>query len=191
MRFRRTTWWNAGRWLALTALVGVLSTAASARAAAPCAMPRKPAGLHPVSVVRVVDGDTIVVHAADGRNQRVRLIGIDSPEVHASDKLRRDAQRSGRDAAAIQALGAKASEFTKKYLAGRQVELERDVTPADRYGRTLAYVWVGEELYNLVIVRDGYAGLLTLPPNVRYAGVLAACHRTARESRRGLWALNE
>ena len=73
MRFRRTTWWNAGRWLALTALVGVLSTAASARAAAPCAMPRKPAGLHPVSVVRVVDGDTIVVHAADGRNQRVRL----------------------------------------------------------------------------------------------------------------------
>ena len=76
-------------------------------------------------------------------------------------------------------------------LAGRQVELERDVTPADRYGRTLAYVWVGEELYNLVIVRDGYAGLLTLPPNVRYASVLAACHRTARESRRGLWALND
>jgi micrococcal nuclease len=169
----------------------VLPLAPSVGTAASCTMPRKPAGLPPASVVRVVDGDTIVVHTADGRTARVRLIGIDTPEVHPSDKLRRDAQRSGRDAAAIQALGAKASEFTKKYLAGRQVELERDVTPTDRYGRTLAYVWVGEELYNLVVVRDGYAGLLTLPPNVKYAGVLAACHQTARESRRGLWALNE
>jgi endonuclease YncB( thermonuclease family) len=69
------------------------------------------------------------------------------------------------------------------------VELERDVTPADRYGRALAYVWVGEELYNLVLVRDGYAGLLTVPPNVKYAGVLAACHREARAGRRGLWGL--
>ena len=180
------------RLLVSTALVVfALSTAPASGTAATCTMPRKPPGLHPASVVRVVDGDTIVVHTGDGRAARVRLIGIDTPEVHPSDKLRRDAQRSGRDAAAIQALGAKASEFTKKYLAGRQVELERVVTPADRYGRTLAYVWVGEELYNLVIVRDGYAGLLTLPPNVRYAGVLAACHRTARESRRGLWALNE
>ena len=44
---------------------------------------------------------------------------------------------------------------------------------------------------NAIVVRDGYAGLLTIPPNVKYADVLAACHRTARESRRGLWALNE
>jgi len=180
------------RLLLSTALVVfALSTAPAGGAAASCTMPRKPIGLHAVSVVRIVDGDTLIVHAADGRAQRVRLIGIDTPELHPSDKLRRDAQRSGKDAAAIQALGAKASEFTKKYLGGRHVELERDTTATDRYGRTLAYVWVGEELYNLVIVRDGYAGLLTIPPNVKYAGVLAACHRTARESRRGLWALNE
>jgi len=156
-----------------------------------CAMPRKPSGLVAASVVRVVDGDTLVVRVGDGRSTRVRLIGIDTPEVHPSDKLRRDAQRSGKDAAAIQALGARASEFTKKHLTGRHVEMERDTTALDRYGRTLAYVWLGDELYNLVIVREGYAGLLTIPPNVKYAGTLAACHRTARESRRGLWAASE
>ena len=159
--------------------------------AEPCAMPRKPAGLATASVVRVVDGDTLVVRLADGRSTRVRMIGIDTPEMHPSDKLTRDAQRSSQDAAAIQALGAKASAFTKKHLTGRKVEMERDATALDRYGRTLAYVWVGDELYNLVIVREGYAGLLTMPPNVKYADTLAACHRAAREGRRGLWDARE
>jgi len=162
-----------------------------ALAAAQCAMPPKPSGLVAASVVRVMDGDTLVVRLADGRSTRVRLIGIDTPELHPSDKLTRDAQRSGKDAAAIQALGARASAFTKKHLTGRHVEMERDTTALDRYGRTLAYVWVGGELYNLVIVREGYAGLLTIPPNVKYAQTLSACHRTAREARRGLWASSE
>ena len=156
-----------------------------------CAMPRKPSGLARASVVRVVDGDTLVVHVADGRRVRVRMIGVDTPEVHPSEKLTRDAQRSGKDVAAIRALGARASEFTKKHLAGRQVELERDATALDRYGRTLAYVWVGEELYNVLIMREGYASPLTIPPNVKYAETLAACHRTAHQARRGLWAASE
>jgi micrococcal nuclease len=166
----------------------LLPTLASA---ADCAMPRKPAGLAPASVARVVDGDTLIVHLGDGRSARVRLIGIDSPELHPSDKLRRDAARSGKDAATIQALGARAKDFTRKHLDGRKIELEHDATTLDRYGRTLAYVWVGDELYNLTIVREGYASLLTIPPNVRYAETLAACHRTARQARRGLWASSE
>src|SRR5437016_9097230 len=88
--------------------------------AASCTMPHKPHGLAPASVVRVVDGDTIIVHLGDGRSARVRLIGIDSPELHPSEKLRRDATRSGKDAAAIQALGAKAADFTRKHLDGRK-----------------------------------------------------------------------
>ena len=176
--------------LCVLLLLAMLLAPGLARAE-PCAMPRKPAGLTAASVVRVVDGDTLVVRLADGRSTRVRMIGIDTPELHPSEKLTRDAQRSGKDAAAIQALGARASAFTKKYLAGRHVEMERDTTALDRYGRTLAYVWVGEELYNLVIVREGYAGLLTVPPNVKYAQTLSACHRTAREARRGLWAASE
>ena len=161
---------RGGSRLAVLTALALLLAPAAARAQS-CTMPRKPAGLVPASVVRVVDGDTIV--------------------VHPSDKLRRDAQRTGKDAAAIQALGARASEFTRKHLAGRTIDLERDATALDRYGRTLAYVWLGGDLYNLVIVREGYAGLLTIPPNVKYAGTLAACHRTAREARRGLWAAGE
>jgi len=178
------------RRLAVLLLLAVLLAPVLARAE-PGAMPRKPGGLASASIVRVVDGDTIVVRLADGRSTRVRLIGIDTPELHPSQKLTRDAQRSGKDAAAIQALGAQASEFTKKHLTGRKVEMERDAAALDRYGRTLAYVWVGDELYNLVIVREGYAGLLTIPPNVKYADALATCHRAAREGRRGLWAARE
>jgi len=159
--------------------------------AADCTMPRKPSGLAPASVLRVVDGDTLVVHVADGRAVRVRMIGVDTPEVHPSEKLTRDAERSRKDAAAIRALGAKASAFTKQHLAGRQVELEGDATALDRHGRRLAYVWVGEELYNVVIMREGYASPLTIPPNVKYAETLAACHRAARGARRGLWAASE
>src|SRR5436190_18944062 len=123
--------------LSILLLLAVLLAPAAARAE-PCAMPRKPSGLAAASVVRVVDGDTLVVRLADGRSTRVRLIGIDTPELHPSDKLRRDVERSGKDAAAIQALGARASAFTKKSLAGRHVEMERDTTALDRYGRTLA-----------------------------------------------------
>jgi micrococcal nuclease len=169
-------------------LLLLLVVLAPTAAAAECTMPRKPTGLSSASVVRVVDGDTIVVRAADGVDRKVRLIGIDTPEVHPSDKRRRDAERSGQDEATIHALGAKASAFTKKYLAGRQVQIERDVTGTDRYRRALAYVWVGDELYNLVVVREGYAGVLTVSPNLKYAGVLAACLRAARDDRRGLWA---
>jgi micrococcal nuclease len=179
------------RGLSVLLLIALLLRFATVARAADCTMPRKPSGLVQASVVRIVDGDTLVVHLGDGRSARVRLIGVDTPEVHQSDKLRRDAQRSGKDAAAIQALGAKASEFTRQHLAGRKIELERDATAVDRYGRTLAYVWLGDELYNVVLMREGYASPLTIPPNVKYAETLAACHRTARESRRGLWALGE
>ena len=178
-------------WLRPLLLGIVLGLAPGVGGAASCTMPHKPGGLEPATVVRVVDGDTLVVHLGDGRTARVRLIGVDTPELHPSDKLRRDAQRSGKDAASIQALGARAATFTRKYLNGRAVHLERDVTTLDRYGRTLAYVWAGDELFNVTVVRDGYAALLTIPPNVKYADVLAACYRSARESHRGLWALGE
>ena len=177
------------RALPLWFLAFFLAASAPMRALADsCTMPRKPPGLASASVLRVTDGDTVVVRLADGRSARVRLIGIDAPELYPSDKLQRDAERSGQDPATIQALGRRAMTFTKQHLAGRHVELERDATAMDRYGRTLAYVWLGDALFNLVIVREGYAGLLTVPPNVKYAGTLAACHRLARDARRGLWA---
>ena len=98
-----------------------------------------------LTVKRVVDGDTLVL----SNNERVRLIGVDTPEYHASDKLRRDARASGKDAAAIRELGSQASAFTKSMAAGRRVKLAFDqanaaVNHRDRYGRLLAYVYFVE-----------------------------------------------
>lgn len=189
MQYRFDIMLARGRRPGLVALVvlGLLLPPLAVRAQS-CTMPPRPSGLVPATVVRVVDGDTLVVRLGDGRSARVRLIGVDTPEVHDPDKLRREAENSGRDMATIRALGLRATAFTKKQLAGRRIEIERDVTVLDRYGRTLAYVWLGDELYNVVLVREGYANLITLPPNVKYAGTLAACYRSARAARRGLWA---
>ncbi|MFA6610563.1 MAG: thermonuclease family protein, partial [Candidatus Omnitrophota bacterium] len=89
------------------------------------------------AVERVTDGDTIKL--SDGR--KVRLIGVDTPEVHYSNKLVRDAKRSRKDVKTIQALGKRASKFTKGLLEGSRVRLEYDVTKKDKYGRFLAYVY--------------------------------------------------
>ncbi|MDR7537047.1 MAG: thermonuclease family protein, partial [Armatimonadota bacterium] len=159
----------------------------SAGSSGHCASPPPPPGRQPARVVRVVDGDTLRV-ALPGGTDRLRLIGVDSPETHDGAKLARDVQRSGRSQAAVRALGAQARAFTLRHLQDRPVGLEFDVQRRDRYGRLLAYVWTPEgELFNLVILREGFAQVLTVPPNVRYTALLLACQRESREQRRGLW----
>jgi micrococcal nuclease len=139
------------------------------------------------TVVSVTDGDTIRVRV-DGRTEKVRLVGIDAPELHGSDKLDREIARSGRSRAAITADGARAEAFTRSLLAGRTVRLELDVESRDRYGRLLAWVWLPDDiLANAAIVRAGYAKLLTIPPNVRHTDALRAAEREARDAHRGLW----
>lgn len=139
------------------------------------------------TVLEVTDGDTIVVRLG-GRTERVRLIGIDAPELRDSPRLDREVQRSGRTRAAIQADGARATDFTRTLLADRTVRLELDVEPRDRYGRLLAWVWLPDaSLANAAVVRAGYARLLTVPPNVRHTAELRAAEREARAAGRGLW----
>ncbi len=153
-----------------------------------CTNPPQPANLLQVRVVRVVDGDTIQVRLPNTRTERVRLIGMDTPEVYESEKLARDVRESGRSREEIQALGRLASEFTKQRLDAKSVGLELDVQARDRYGRLLAYVWLPDgSLFNMVILREGYAQVLTIPPNVKYADLFLACQRDAREKMRGLW----
>jgi micrococcal nuclease len=156
----------------------------------PCASPPRPGGLATATVRRVVDGDTVIVRRRGRRAETVRLIGIDSPELHDSDKLTRDATRTGRAPAAIQALGRRAAAATANLLPrGRRVGLELDAEQRDREGRLLAYVWRDDgTLVNLAIVDAGYASLLTIPPNVRHAERFRACLQAARAARRGLWA---
>jgi micrococcal nuclease len=135
-------------------------------------------------VTRVIDGDTIQLESGE----RVRLIGIDTPEIHVSDKLHRDSQRSGQDARTIKAMGKKAHEFTKALIEGRRVSLEFDVEKYDIYDRLLAYVYLKDGTFvNAEIVKQGYASLMTFPPNVKYADVFLKFSQEAREQERGLW----
>ncbi len=133
-----------------------------------------PAQTLQATVQRVVDGDTVDV-LVDGREERVRLIGVDTPEVYGK----------------AEAYGAEASAFTKQRLTGQEVRLELDVEERDRYGRLLAYVWIGDEMFNETLVREGYAQVMTVPPNVKYADRFVALQREAREHGRGLWGLEE
>jgi micrococcal nuclease len=137
-----------------------------------------------IGVQRVVDGDTLVLE----NGERVRLIGIDTPEMHESNKLSRDAQRSDQDKATIQKLGRKAYEFTRGLVEGKRVSLEFDAERYDKYGRLLAYAYLKDGTFvNAEIVKQGYASLMTIPPNVKYADLFRDLYREAREARRGLW----
>ena len=137
-----------------------------------------------IVVKRAVDGDTLLLE--DG--ERVRLIGIDTPEMHESDKLYRDSQRTGQDIRMIKELGRRAWQFTKNLAEGRRVSLEFDVEKYDKYGRILAYVYLKDGTFvNAKIIQEGYASLMTIPPNVKYAELFLKLYREARDNRRGLW----
>jgi micrococcal nuclease len=166
----------------LVALVFAVAALACVRAGESADSSRRP------GVVRaVLDGDTIDVETR-GRTQRVRLIGVDAPEAHDSPKLDRLVAQ-GHDRARILALGRRATAFTRERLLGRAVALELDVETHDRYGRLLAYVWLPDgSLFNATLLADGFARLLTIPPNVRHADEFVRLERAARTARTGLWA---
>jgi micrococcal nuclease len=156
----------------------------------PCALPPRPDRLLEATVRRVIDGDTVVVRLADGRLERVRLVGIDTPEVHESKQLAREIARTGRDAATVQRQGLRAAAFTAALLpASRRIGLELDIEQRDRDERLLAYVWRDDGvLVNLALLEAGQARLLRIPPNVRHADRFRACAGAARAAERGLWA---
>jgi micrococcal nuclease len=124
-------------------------------------------------VERVVDGDTIHVRLG-ARVEKVRYIGINTPEVHHPTK----GEEPG---------GREATEVNRRLVEGKRVRLELDVRERDRYGRLLAYVWVGDVMVNAELVRLGYAQVMTIPPNVRYQETLLKLQREARDAGRGLW----
>jgi micrococcal nuclease len=125
-------------------------------------------------VVRVVDGDTIAVHLDDGRDERVRYIGVDTPE-------------SVKPGTPVQCFAKRASHFNASLVEGRRVTLRMDAEARDRYGRLLAYVYTPGMFVNRELVAKGYARTLTIPPNVAHADEFARLARRAREAGRGLW----
>lgn len=129
------------------------------------------------TVVRVVDGDTIVVDIG-GAEETVRLIGIDTPETVHPDRPQ-------------ECFGPEASERLRGLLpAGSSVRLARDVEPRDAYDRLLAYVERSADglPVNLTLVTEGYAEASHHPPNTALRGDLDAAERAARRSGLGLWS---
>jgi micrococcal nuclease len=161
--------------------LGAVTTAALAAALTLAAWPpgpARPAGPPGTGkVVRVVDGDTVVVDAA-GTTGPVRLIGIDTPETVAPNRP-------------VECYGPEASARLKSLLpAGTSVRLWRDVEPRDRYGRLLAYVQRSSDglFVNAEQVRAGAAIAKAYPPNTTFLADLEAVQSQARAAHRGLWA---
>lgn len=128
------------------------------------------------AVAKVVDGDTFWVDDGSDRGLKVRLIGIDAPET----------RNSGRKAVGY--YGAEAKNYLESVLAAKEVRLEYDVDRKDRYGRTLAYAYLRDGTFvNAELVKRGYAMVLTVPPNVRFADEFVNLQAEARKKKRGLW----
>ena len=127
-------------------------------------------------VLRVVDGDTILVRL-DGTQERVRYIGMDTPETV-------------KPGAPVACFGKRASAENHRLVDGRDVRLVADREARDRYGRMLAYVYRASDglLVNAELLRGGYARPLSITPNVRFAARFADLARAARTSGRGLWS---
>jgi micrococcal nuclease len=134
-----------------------------------------PPGPLTASVVRVVDGDTLLVRLASGERQRVRVIGVDTPEDVAPGRP-------------VQCWSRKAAAFTKDALEGRSVTLVLGREQQDGYGRTLAYVTRSDGFdLEVELLRGGYARTLEIAPNDDRAARYAALERTARRAGAGLW----
>lgn len=145
-----------------------------ASAARPTATPVRA----PARVVRVVDGDTIVV-AIDGEEYRVRYIGIDTPETVHPDKP-------------VEWMGPEASAANKALVEGKTVYLEKDISETDQYDRLLRYVFLEDGTFvNAELVRLGYAQVSTYPPDVRYVDLYLEMQRAAQAAGRGLWGERE
>ncbi|MDL2280703.1 thermonuclease family protein [Selenomonadales bacterium OttesenSCG-928-I06] len=130
-------------------------------------------------VIKVINGDIIEVRLYYS-TEIVCLIGVDIPEAQYPNKY-------------IQYYEEEAYQFTKEKLEGKTVYLEYDVTNKDKYGRHLAYVWLSaddndlRDMFNSVLLLEGYAQVMTVPPNVKYSEQFLDYQREAKENNRGLW----
>jgi micrococcal nuclease len=122
-------------------------------------------------VVRVIDGDTFVIEG----DIRVRLIGMDTPEMKNKNKT-------------IDCFAQEATNKLTSLISGKGVVLVKDVSETDKYGRLLRYVYLGDEMINDTLVKEGYARIATFPPDVKYVNQFLQSEKLAREGNLGLWS---
>lgn len=121
-------------------------------------------------VTRIVDGDTIEIEGG----KIVRYIGIDTPETEHPTK-------------GIECYGKEASKRNKQLVLGKKVELEKDISETDKYGRLLRYLWLNGTLINEQLVAEGYALSSSYPPDTKHQNRFLEAQKLARSEKRGLW----
>jgi micrococcal nuclease len=128
-----------------------------------------------LTVTKVVDGDTFWVDDGSVKGLKIRLIGVNTPETVHPRKP-------------VEFYGKEASNYVKSVLTGKKVRLEFDVGRVDRYGRTLAYVFLKDGTFlNADLIENGFGQVMTVPPNVKYSEKFVELERKARENKIGLW----
>ena len=141
-----------------------------------------------VEITRVVDGDTAYARFPDDREEKVRFIGVDAPEINHPVK-------------GIEPFGTEAETYTRSWLQGKKLWLEIDVTERDQFGRILAYLWLAipevindstirENMFNAHLLIEGYAVQVIFPPNVKYVDYFRVYVAEAKRNSRGLWGLD-
>ncbi len=161
----------SGTKVASTSVITISSIAPQTPTEAPTTSPASFHGGIMAKVVNVVDGDTIKIETGE----TVRFIGIDTPETVDPSKP-------------IMCYGKEASDKNTELIEGKVVELEKDVSETDRYGRLLRYIWLDGVLINELLVREGYAQSSTYQPDVKYQDRFVEAQRLAREEQKGLWS---
>lgn len=128
------------------------------------------------TVTRIVDGDTFWIDDGTPKGQKIRLIGVDAPETRRTSRKE------------VGYFGTESKNFLTSLLTGKEVRLDYDVDRKDRYGRTLAYAYLKDGTFvNATLLKRGYAMVMTVPPNVKYADDFVDYQRQARQKKRGLW----
>jgi len=124
-----------------------------------------------VKVTRIIDGDTIEIEGG----QRIRYIGINSPELSSFDET-------------IGCYAREATDKNKALVLDKKVRLEKDVSETDKYDRLLRYVWVNDIFVNDYLAREGFAQAVSYPPDIKYQDQFLEAQKEARENNRGLWS---
>ncbi|OWR28450.1 thermonuclease [Saccharibacillus sp. O23] len=127
-------------------------------------------------VERTVDGDTFIAQLADGSRERVRMLLIDTPETK-------------KEGTPVQPFGTEASDYTKKLLTGRDVELEFDEEQRDQYDRMLAYVYLDGESVNEKLLEQGLARVVVYKPNDKYVKEFRELQAEAKSEKIGVWSI--
>jgi micrococcal nuclease len=126
------------------------------------------------AVTRVIDGDTIEVNI-EGAVYKLRYIGMNTPELNSIDTNTRN-------------IAVQAADKNRELVNGKTVELEKDISETDQYGRLLRYVYINGVMVNAEMVRLGYAQAVSYPPDIKYKNMLSELQGTARRAKAGIWS---